>query len=150
MYYRASSSLARLAKGTENFKLFMNSTAAAPEWAKGIKVGTFTRDLTASSGDVAITGVGFKPSALITFGTVTTGTIGFSIGFSDGNAGYSSEVRGSTPTYDSTGGGLWQTFDGTNQHYAILKSFDSDGFTLTWTKVNTPTGTMNCYYLALR
>jgi hypothetical protein len=42
----------------------------------------------------------------------------------------------------TTGGGV--------SNNAVLKSFDADGFTLTWTKAGSPTGTLTVAYLALR
>ena len=33
---------------------------------------------------------------------------------------------------------------------AVHTSYDADGFTLAWTKAGSPTGTLNCSYLALK
>ena len=38
----------------------------------------------------------------------------------------------------------------TDRYQASLSTFDSDGFTLTWTKTGTPTGTLTVNYLAFR
>lgn len=43
-------------------------------------------------------------------------------------------------TYESSG----------NTYAGAVKSFDSDGFTITWTKSGSPTGTLNLYALCLR
>ncbi|MHB8110489.1 MAG: hypothetical protein ACYDHW_10715, partial [Syntrophorhabdaceae bacterium] len=85
MYYRAGGVLARLAKGAANLKMFMNAAGTAPEWATEFKIITATRDLTAGAGDVAYTGVGFKPAGFIMAGTASSNdlnefTLGFAIG----------------------------------------------------------------------
>jgi len=152
MYYRASSVLARLAKGAANLSLFMNAGATAPEWASGIKYGTFTRVTSVGSGDVSYTGVGFKPSAIIIISNfpsdVASTSISIGFGTTDGNI-YMQYVAGvgsvgSTNNIVNVGNGS------TAVNYANLKSFDSDGFTLTWTKVGSPTSTAKLGYLAFR
>jgi len=138
------------ALGAANLKRFMNAGATAPEWASGLKVMTSTRNLTAATGDVSYTGIGFKPGALIAIGYVPTGTIGISVGFSVGAAGYSVLTRAATAAYSGSASNLLQAFDGTNQHLGAVKSLDADGFTLTWTKNSSPTGEMTFLVLALR
>lgn len=147
MYYRASSVLARLAKGVANLSLFMNAGATAPEWASGIKYGTFTRVLSVGSGDVSYTGVGFKPSAIILIGIHLTVSISIGFGTVDGNI-YMKYID----SEGSTGSTNYIVNLGSFSHmnYASLKSFDSDGFTLTWTKTGSPTGTVPVGYLAFR
>lgn len=147
-YYRASGLLARLAKGAANLKMFMNAAATAPEWAKGIKVGAFTRDLADVAGDVGHTSVGFKCGALLVFAAINASTAA-SWGMSDGTNEYNINqyvdgTMGPEPyfikVYTSAG----------NDAKAVVKSFDSDGFTLTWSKTNNPTGSLVCYYVAFR
>ena len=77
MYYRAASVLARLAKGAADFKLFMNAGATAPEWASGLNYIAISRDLAAVSGDVAYTGMGFKPTALICLANIAAAKAAF-------------------------------------------------------------------------
>lgn len=152
MYYRASSALARLAKGAANYKLFMNAGATAPEWASGISTISATRDLTADSGDVAYTGVGFKPSAIIAIAVINA-TSCMSIGFSVGLAEHC--LYDYFPAYtDGYGNGqdtLIYAYPTTgDSQYAIVKTLDADGFTLTWTKTNTPEGTLALRFLCFR
>lgn len=132
-------SLMALALGAANLKLFVNAAGNNVEWASGFKIISATRDLEAVSGAVAYTGVGFKPTALIIFACVfysdawciTTmvgsGTIGLH--------GYTiNEHQTSTKGVLYTAGGRSY-----RQEYTI-QSFDSDGFTIDWTKIGTPTG----------
>ena len=113
------------------------------------KVGTFTKITSAAPVDQAITGVGFTPKALILFSTQSTsedtaaGGQAFAMGASDGTdersiwAGsadavsvsdanrYANDAKVVCLRSPNSGGAL--------QAEADLKSFDADGFTLTWT-----------------
>jgi hypothetical protein len=133
MYYRASSALARLAKGTADFKLFMNAGATAPEWANGMKVINSTRALDGATADVAYTGVGFKPSGLVAIAAVD-GTDKFIVGFHGGGVSMCISQYG-TATY-LIGGDFLRIYDDASDKYqgAAVKSFDSDGLTITWTR----------------
>lgn len=151
-YASAAGVIARLAKGAANTKLFMNAGATAPEWAVGIKLGSFTRDLTAVAGDVAYTAVGFKPYLLdfmVSFGQ------SHSIGWDDGTNSFCTQVAGlvaSPIEYPSIGTRSIFITDnyGTTYQRAYVKTMDADGFTLTWDKAGSPTGTATIYYKALR
>ena len=137
--------------GTADFKLFTNAAGTAPEWASGYKIGTFTRDVSTASGDQVIDAVGFKPSDLEFFACISD-TLTFSIGFDDGTNHYSIRYKGAAAnafTYDSTNS-LWLQIDGTHYCTGIIKTLDADGFTITWTKTNSPTGTATIYYRAKR
>lgn len=123
--------------------------------ATAFKVGSFTRDMTIASGAQPVTGVGFKPKAIV-FLAGRNATSDFSIGFSDGTA--------NVGFYDLTnlGGGFVDQYgdmatlaitiaqSASNIYQGAVASFDSDGFTISWIKNATPTGTAKIYYLALR
>jgi len=151
-YHRAAGVLARLAKGAANTKMFMNAAGTAPEWASGIKLGTFTRAMDGTSGDVAYTAVGFKPSAIIFIVGHTTSAGWGSIGFSDGTLNYCQFSN----SVASTGTQLIDTSKAivllnTGSQVAIVKTMDADGFTLTWTlSGNAGTSTATGIYIALR
>jgi len=137
--------------GAANQKLFINAAATAAEWISGgFYVGTATRDCTLASGNVAYTGVGFKASALVVFMAGGLGTNDWSNGF--GTAVSSQCVIG-LGGGGNTAPGAFLMWDynsaGVNQR-ATIASFDADGFTLTWTKQGSPTGTLTFNYLALR
>jgi hypothetical protein len=129
----------------------MNAGATAPEWASGSFTGSFTRDMTAASGDVSYTGVGFKGSSGI-FISAIDGTEVVTIGVVSGTTNYSLN-------YPKSGGANWnassslinaRSTSGNVTQNAIMKSWDSDGFTLTWTLTNTEAGTLTAYYLVFR
>lgn len=133
---------------TANQKLFANAAGTAPEWSGGFKIGNFTRDLTAATGDVSTTGVGFKPNLVIFFLNVN-GQFQFSIYFAVSASSHGG-VNTSAAGIFYSGGYLRAYIDGSNYHQAVLKTMDTDGFTLTWTKTGSPTGTATINYIALR
>lgn len=113
------------------------------------KLVTTTRDNTVANGTQAVTGVGFKPRAVILFSSVS-GTSAMSVGMSDGsgsqcmfdnyqNAANSYAVDSQYSVTALTGSSVL------NQ--ASVSSLDSDGFTLSWTKTGSPTGTTTIYAL---
>jgi hypothetical protein len=113
------------------------------------KIITATRNLADASGDVGYTGVGFKPRCIIAFGHVNNNAL--SIGVGDVNVSDSSvnenylgqqvvNLYRLIELYNASGAG----------QDANLKSLDGDGFTLTWTKTGSPTGTANLIFLCLK
>lgn len=119
------------------------------------KVGTFTRDMTAGSGDVAYTGIGFTPKAIIFMaGKDTPSGITNFISIGDGTS------RNVLASFNYSAAGVAQletTLDlylvesGTQIQSAVIKTMDADGFTLTWSKGGTPSaGTVKISYIALR
>ena len=148
MYYRASSLLARLAKGAANTKLFMNAGATAPEWAVGLKVITAIRAMDSESGSVNYTGVGFKPSAVLILSS-QNGTGIWSIGIQDIGAVWS--------LYGYQGN--WYNY--ANLVYLIeaigkiqsgsITTWGADGFTITWTRTGvTAAGDVRMLFLCFR
>ncbi len=116
--------------------------------SKGLFIKTETRDMTAASGDVSYTGYGFEPSGLIIF--AQEGSRG-SIGIADPAkavktwalaAGLGWGCR--TTCLIFTGG------DTSNKQEAYVVSYNADGFTLTWVKTGSPTGTAGLGVLALK
>lgn len=116
----------------------------------GFKVGNFTRDTSTASGTQAVTGVGFQPRAVI-FLANQSGTKEMSVGVDDGT------TKGCV--YQQTTAGNFgvnanaivaDESSGVNNYIGSISSLDSDGFTISWTKTGSPTGTLSVYYLALR
>lgn len=112
------------------------------------KLITSTRDMTAANGDVAYTGVGFTPTAIIAM----AGAVGtdLAIGVSDsalGEMGVNQDGAGNSIA--SATAILTMGTSGTTQ-VAVVKSYDADGFTLTWTKAGSPTGTATLIFLCFR
>lgn len=119
-------------------------------FAEDKKLIAFTREMDAVSGDVSYTGVGFTPTAAIFFAAVGTECVSF--GGSDGTDDGCSFTYDSSPSLYSYAANciyLWQAA-GKNQK-AVVKTFDSDGLTLTWTRTGaTAGGTAGGYFLAFR
>lgn len=114
------------------------------------KVKEYTRDGTAASGDVSYTGVGFTPTSLQCI-MIVNGTKYNSNGFSDS----SKNSIGRAQTGDNLYYDKQQICAYTDQNnwgqYATVKSYDADGFTLTWTKLGTvPAGTMALKFICYR
>jgi hypothetical protein len=116
------------------------------------KVGSFTRDVSLAGSTQAVTGVGFKPKAVLMI-TNINGTAAMCVGvctitgqgvvFDDSvNAAATYGISTSNVVYLSTAAGVAAN--------APITSMDSDGFTITWAKTGSPTGTATVIYLALR
>jgi hypothetical protein len=149
MYYRASSVLARLAKGTANYSLFMNAAGTVPEWGIGLKISSFSRDMSASDGDAAITGTGFKPSGIIFISYVDP--VSGAVGIDDGNGTHGIIMHyGAGSTYGGSTDSIHFWVSSGNSVSGYVKSMDSDGFTVTYVKQGSPTGTASVFYLAFR
>lgn len=104
------------------------------------KVITLTRDLSTATGDVSYTGVGFIPTSLNAFGVVD-GTAFVSEGFSDSTKTSQCMYQYGANTWSMSSGLLAMSPTISAYQIATVKSYDADGFTLTWTKTSTPTGT---------
>jgi len=149
VYASAANVLARLAKGSANTKLFMNAGATAPEWVSGIKTGAFTRLLNTGTGDLSYTGVGFKPSYIIFISSLPFGCL--TIGFDDGAAPYAANVYASSSyAFGSTYSIEVVNTGATAYQLGKIKSFDSDGFTITWTATGSEGSTGSIAYMAFR
>ena len=117
--------------------------------ATKVKIGTFTREFSAPSGDVSYTGVGFKPSFIIALAGVQNNTEGmFSIGF--GMLGAHGSMSQDAQSHRLMGTSNLVDFTGTppDGQYGAIISMDDDGFTLRWTKLGSPSGTITVVYLA--
>lgn len=104
---------------------------------------TLTRDLSTATGDVTYTGLDFTPTSIKAIGVVD-GTAFVSEGFSD-----STLTSQCIYQYTDTGVNKWSYSAGllamsptiSAYQVATVKSYNSNGVTLTWTKTSTPTGT---------
>jgi hypothetical protein len=142
--------------GAANLKQFMNAAGTAPEWATEFKLLQITRDLTAIAGDVSYTGVGFKPAGYIVMATASNADIvelslGLAVGVNMANLcllARTTPIVGVTTTriVISERGAS----DGSKNQVAVVKTNDADGFTWTWTKASTPSGTLTMYVLCFR
>lgn len=119
-------------------------------WASvgAFKVGSFSRDMTAASGTQAVTGIGFQPKAVIFLAVYTVTSSSLSVGIDDGTTSGEVNIFNASVTYDGASGRSIALGDGTNFQRGPVSSFDSDGFTINFSKGGTPTGTATVYYLA--
>jgi hypothetical protein len=137
--------------GSADQKLFVQSDGKGTEFSKGYCVKGFSRDLTAATATgIAHNGAGFKPGAIVVIGCVE-GTAYTSVGFSD----FATNV-----CISSYIGGLWHISSSINvavgynagTDYQTLTTLvaTADGFTGTWTKDGSPTGTFGYAAFFLR
>jgi len=114
------------------------------------KVITSIRSIAGTSGDVAYTGVGFVPTSIIAFVSVAgTTIIGSGVADSAKGSGSIEQTYQGNAGSDTTNFIDILTASGAGQS-AIVKSYDADGFTLTWTKTGADTGTITLIFLCLK
>ncbi len=132
-----------------------NDGLVSGEFSVGLRAftGSFTRDTNTASGTQEITGVGFQPvTVMFAFAQTSTPDAETSFGFDDGTNSHSValqhninandwDVSGSSSIFDIEGSGV--RYEGT------VSTFNSDGFTITWTRVSTPAGTITIKFWAL-
>ncbi len=118
------------------------------------KVGATTRDMTAASGNQSVTGLGFRPRALILDAEVDSTRYSAKGYVDNGNNAKASYMRdnGSGVLINGDGGStallVIGKADGT-AYQSCTCTLDADGFTLAWSKIATPdAGTANIRYLA--
>ena len=100
----------------------------------------------------AITGLGFKPSAImIHIGHYNT--FSSSVGWSSQDYPNGSNMARFSATADRVNFGqivnLTQTA-GVDYMTATISSYDTDGFTISWVRTGTPTGQLNGYFMAFK
>lgn len=117
-----------------------------------IKYGTFTHD-SSSTGTQQITGLGFQPKVVLFFATIPA-VAAVSIGMDDGTNpiclfSYGTTATANTASLSNVDSIQLCTSSG-KIPYAHITTLGSDGFTLTWGKISTPTGTITVCYLAIQ
>ena len=133
-----------------DFKLFGNAAGNGVEWANGMKVIGGTRDMQGLTGDVSYTGTGFKPSGIIAIATVPDALptcIGSILGSS-----YGTMYQKTAGIWYPNASALIYLFESAGKtQSAIVKTFDANGFTLTWTLAGaTAVGTAYIYFACFR
>lgn len=154
--YHNGTTRTRLAAGTSGHFLKTQGAGANPVWAaaaSSFKIGSFTRDISTASGTQDVTGVGFQPTHVVLFMGVAADGVEQSTGFSDGTSHLSIfHNHGNTAdTFTANGGSAITALESAGNLYeGDLTTLGADGFTVTWTKTGTPTGTITVYYLAIK
>ena len=120
-----------------------------------ISTTTFTRDLNSASGAVAYTGVGFPPKGAIFISNVSTNRrASWGVDASSGGGmNIYDDAGNSADTYDGSTAGtasILAILTTGNRHYGYITTYGSDGYTITWTKEGTITGTLTIIALNLR
>lgn len=155
LYYNGTD-WARLGAGTSGQFLKTNGAGANPAWASSAisaYVGSFTKDQTDASGSTtAVTAPGFTPKFVI-FLAGQQDTSESSWGFDDGTtAAVMYDINGAaTDVYNlATGVSIRSLQTATASYSGNITSLDANGFTVTWTRASTPSGTMTVYYVAVK
>lgn len=132
-------------------KEYLPETPATGLTAFSKKIGSFTIDTSTATGTQAVTGVGFQPQLLLLV-ACQSGSNEVSIGVSDGTSKWSMayDVAGSS-WVTSTSYSI-QDLQGapTHKYEGTVSALGADGFTVSWTKTGSPTGTLTVLYFALR
>jgi hypothetical protein len=145
--------------GTDNgTETLVNKTLTSPIINGGIFTGggallsktiTATRDISAVDGDVAYTGVGFTPTSIQCVANIGTTDRWCSCFASSDKTSYG--IKKYTDTTVNASAHLLELFvDGSNYVTGTLKSYDADGFTITWSKASSPTGTATMQFLCFK
>jgi hypothetical protein len=113
------------------------------------KIISATRDMAAEGEDVAYTGVGFMPSSIQVFADIDN-SLPSSVGFADSLKTGHSIIHWAPNIHSMVSYFVYIDTTASTIQYAVVKSYDTDGFTLTWTKVGLPTGTMQLRFLCFR
>lgn len=112
------------------------------------KVGSFTRDVSLASGTQVVSGLTFNPKAFIFFAALSN-TIAFSAGVDDATVRGAVVARGAGNYITAANGIQVELVAGTDIYTGGVSAKDATSFTITWTKIGSPTGTVTVYYLAL-
>ena len=151
MYYDGTDWV-RLAPGTSGNFLKTQGASANPVWASASLQSTaiaFTRTAAAGTGDQAITGAGFTPTVVFV-NCIKNAADQASWGFSDDAvADHEIAKEETTGSHRSSDGLLVYIVVGADEMKAVMKTLDSDGFTVTWTKAGAGHD-VQCEAMALR
>lgn len=107
--------------------------------------------MTASSGNVSYTGVGFTPTSILCLSAIHT-TFAFSVSMSDSaktTGNITAQSASAMRVYDQYLCLLYGATDADFQG-GVISTYDADGFTITWTKAGSPTGTGSLKFLCFR
>jgi len=137
-----------------NRKLFVNEAGTAPEYATGVATAELTISATNVSTTTAFVTLGFRPSSVLFLASNQGFLTQCSVGFSDaaGNAYCLYNDTGTTAGNWNIGGGvpMYLFASAGNSFYGLISSTATNGFTLTFTRTGTPTGSVRIDMLGFR
>lgn len=124
-------------------------------WVNGYRFfcGSFTRDITTATGTQAVTGIPFRPSAVMFLAGFTAGSEAWSVGIDDSDAPeliYSRHLVTADTVSALAGQSIGIQGTAGNNYLGNINTLDASGFTISWTKTGAPSGTATIYYLAFR
>ncbi len=115
-----------------------------------VKVGSFTRDTSLASGNQVVTGVGFKPSAVILEANIlatSQGSIGY--GVPGSNACIANFHADAANTWNNDTYAIELVQGGGAYYLGIVYTLNVDGFTIEWFLIGAKVGTATVRYLAI-
>ncbi|MCK9461635.1 MAG: hypothetical protein M0R80_18555 [Proteobacteria bacterium] len=122
----------------------------APTARLNSKVITATRDGAGATASVAYTGVGFRPTSILCLANVDASLYG-SEGYADSTKAATCVYRSAANVTNQGGNIALYSNQSSWAQGAVVASYDADGFTLTWTKVGSPTaGTIKLVFICFR
>jgi len=116
-------------------------------------VGTFTRVISLAAGTQSITGIGFRPSAVVFFGVIpSTGAVAFGVSNSSNSEGILNKHEETADQWTSFGTSCLGFLSGVSDQYqGNVSSMDVDGFTVNWIiGGGSPVGTAQMKFLAFK
>jgi hypothetical protein len=143
--------LTNTATVTWDFSVAGQAKATAASSGAQVKSGTFTRDTATASGTQAVTGVGFQPKCLMIVAGIN-GQASFGLGFDNGTAPFGAaddHVDAANTWVLTSSQSMIVAVTAGNNYQGKVSTMDSDGFTVSWTRVGAPTGTLTVGYLAI-
>lgn len=158
-YFSATGIVSMLTAGTSGYFLKTNGAGASPSWAIAgdmfysdtrFNCGNFSQTISSST-DVAITGVGFKP-VFVDFTANTSGGVfyGACWGFDDGTSPTCVFTKSTSFENSSNRSIVIANTDNSADLLGSIKTLDSNGFTIQWSKTGSPTGTALINWKAYR
>ena len=150
-----ASDLSLAGQTAEDFAIFNGTNWEAKGGGELRFVTSVTKNLTDASTTQVITGVGFRPSSvIINVANVSGGQTG-SWGYASGTAAQRHKCifndDADVTLLRSASGIIVNAYSAVSANQtAVVQSFDSDGFTLDWTKIASPTGTIQLQIFCFR
>jgi len=112
------------------------------------KILGFSRDISLANGTQAVTGAGFTPKVVVFIATVQSTAL-FSVGFDDLSNPNCIPSLGASAFSTGAGVSIYMFVSTGNYTTGVINSLDVDGFTISWVKTGSPTGTAYIYTLCL-
>lgn len=139
--------------GATNVTLPTSGTLATTAQLPNFVTGSFTFNLTSANGSTSVvSSLSFTPKAVIFMGgingTSCAAMNGFDTGIARGSVADDTVDSGGTYSVSTSKSIVFAQAAGANQQ-GVITSISSTGFTVTWTKSGSPTGTATVIYLAM-